>query len=199
MGDLNCSIGSITSDAIGTAGAELEDVGGECLRTLCNDFGMLVPSTSYIFHHGEHWTHCNAQGSRHRLDYFLIPGDCGPAVKKSFIDDGIDVLNGDRDHRVLALEVGVTAQTNKNNVVLKKPLYDRDAARKAKPSSGSNMFKDLPSCPWELDVNCHWSLIRDHLQTNLARVFPLKKRQERQLYFSQTTWNLVCYRKDLRQ
>lgn len=199
MGDLNCSIGSVLSDAIGEAGSEIEDEGGECLRELCNDFQFALPCTSDVLHCGEHWTHQSVQGTRARLDYIVTPADCISAIKSSYIDDEIDVLNGDRDHRVVALEVGIIETDGMKFGTVRKPLYDREAASRAKRQGRSSLLEDLPLCDWNADVNKHWSIVRDHLQVALSRSFPKQKRQKRQLYFSQKAWDLVCYRKELRQ
>ena len=199
MGDLNCSIGSVLSNAIGEAGSEIEDEGGECLRELCNDFQFALPCTSDVLHCGEHWTHQSVQGTRARLDYIVTPADCISATKSSYIDDEIDVLNGDRDHRVVALEVGIIETNGMKFGTARKPLYDREAASRAKRQGRSSLLEDLPLCDWNADVNKHWSIVRDHLQVALSRSFPKQKRQKRQLYFSQKAWDLVCYRKELRQ
>ena len=41
--------------------------------------------------------------------------------------------------------------------------------------------------------------MRDFMQNEASVWFPKPKRQQRQLYFDDATWNLVCTRKDLRQ
>ena len=176
MGDLNCSIGSVLSDAIGEAGSEIEDEGGECLRELCNDFQFALPCTSDVLHCGEHWTHQSVQGTRARLDYIVTPADCISAIKSSYIDDEIDVLNGDRDHRVVALEVGIIETDGMKFGTVRKPLYDREAASRAKRQGRSSLLEDLPLCDWNADVNKHWSIVRGPFASRFEQIhFPNRK------------------------
>ena len=57
----------------------------------------------------------------------------------------------------------------------------------------------IPTVPWSVDVNDHWHLARDALQTQAKMAFPFEKRVRRQQYFDQDAWNAMCHRKALRQ
>eukprot|EP00438_Fugacium_kawagutii_P006271 Skav222658 [mRNA] locus=scaffold997:252657:260438:+ [translate_table: standard] len=74
-------------------------------------------------------------------------------------------------------------------------LYDRDMAVDACHDIPT-LLESVPSFDWNVDVNRHWALLRDQLQTQAVRWFPRKRRQRRQLYFSTPCWNLVCDHKD---
>eukprot|EP00435_Cladocopium_sp_Y103_P021751 s2648_g5.t1 len=198
MGDLNCRVGSVTTEQIGTAGADLEDLAGTHFRELCSEYKLLVPSTWDNFHSSQHSTFTSSRGTSSRLDFIAISEHCAEAICDSFVDATIDLLNGDRDHNVLILELALIEQPAKENAFTRKPLYNRDEARRVKASRESPLI-GLHECPWELDVNEHWSLMRDHLQNEVKQLFPLMKRQKRQLYFSERAWTLVCQRKELRQ
>eukprot|EP00435_Cladocopium_sp_Y103_P039621 s1783_g10.t1 len=199
LGDFNCKLGSVTSQASGTAGADLEDVGGALFRERCQDFDFIIPSTMDMYHHGSHWTFRSPLGHTSRLDFIALSAHCAEAIFATYVDEDIDVLNGDRDHRVLAIELSVKASAPSTSMKMRKPLYDRDAARNAMKAGSGNLLLDFEQCPWSDDVNFHWSKLRDHMQLQASAHFPKGKRQKRQLYFSQQAWDLVCYRKDLRQ
>ena len=51
---------------------------------------------------------------------------------------------------------------------------------------------------WSLDVNQHWTVLRQHMQVKAGKYFPKQKRKQRQLYFQPNTWQLLCDRRDLR-
>ena len=105
MGDLNCRVGSVESDLIDTVGADLEDFAGEKLRELCHEFRLFIPATMTDLHVGQTWTHLNAQGTGHRLDYIVVTETCRAGVLESWVDYDINVLNGDRDHHAVAVSV----------------------------------------------------------------------------------------------
>ncbi|CAL1161389.1 unnamed protein product [Cladocopium goreaui] len=199
LGDFNCKIGSINTDAIGSAGADLEDFAGSRLRRCCEQFDLAIPSTWDTLHQGEHWTFCGSRGSKSRLDYIAVSNEQMNAVVASYVHDGIDVLNGDRDHRVLVLELGLVTSFQHDHMRIRKPLYNRKKARSNKLTGHSSMLHSFPLCSWRQDVNDHWSNLRDYVQDKAASEFPKGKRQQRQLYFSPAAWDMVCRRKDLRQ
>ena len=121
------------------------------------------------------------------------------AVVASYVHDGIDVLNGDRDHRALVLELGLVTSFQHDHMKIRKPLYNRKKARSNKLTGHSGMLHSFPLCSWKQDVNDHWSNLRNYVQDKAAHEFPKGKRQQRQLYFSPAAWDMVCRRKDLRQ
>ena len=90
-------------------------------------------------------------------------------------------------------------RSESTNGMQRMPLYDRDKARENKKAKTLDLMSLIPACAWSLDVNNHWSHIRDAFQNLASKHFPKAKRKKRQLYFSEKRWDLVCHRKDLRQ
>ena len=199
MGDFNCKIGSVTSDGIGDLDAAFEDVGGECFRNLCTKYGLLVPSTWSEFHHGPSDTFFGPRGSASRLDYIAVDHRCQSGIQQTYIDMEMDLFNGDRDHHPLVLDMALQFTKGRHVGFAKRPLYDRHFAKEHKGLPGCDLLSHMPIQEWHLDVNEHWSHLRDFMQQEAARWFPKAKRQRRQLYFNEDTWGLVCTRKDLRQ
>ena len=199
MGDLNCSIGTVESDFIGGVGAEFEDFAGSQLRELCQRFRLLVPSTKDGLHVGPSWTHMNVHGTCHRLDYILVAEQCRDGILESKVEYDIDVLNGDKDHKIVKLTMQLKISSGGQTGMKRVPLYDRDEARSFCRREAQSLFANMPFCSWSCDTNEHWSHLREHAQSECVRWFPRKKRTQRQLYFSKHAWNMLCHRKDLRQ
>ena len=199
LGDLYCRIGSVETDLIGGVGADFEDFAGEKLRELCQDCRLLIPSTMSDFHEGPSWTHVNAHGCQNRLDYIVISEMCREGVLSSWVAHDIDLLNGDKDHKVVVLKMEVTIEAVKGGTVRNAHLYDRDAARACKSKGDYGLLDAMDMCEWDCDTNDHWAGIREHMQTQCVRWFPKQKRVRRQIYFSDQAWSLVCQRKELRQ
>ena len=103
MGDLNCKVGRIPTAGIGTRAADFEDLGGQNLRGICDMLSMNIVNTMGHLHEGTDWTYMNPQGHRSRLDYIVVSDDLINGVRKSYIDDDIDPMNGGIDRRVLVV------------------------------------------------------------------------------------------------
>ena len=199
LGDMNCRLGSVETDLIGGVGAEFEDFAGQCLRELCHKFRLLIPATIADFHSGPTWTHVNAQGTCHRLDYILVSDCCRTAIASSWVDFEIDVLNGDKDHKVVVVAVELEITQGVSCCMKRTPLYDRNRARDHQKHSQDSLISSMPMCHWLCDTNEHWSHLRDHAQKICIQTFPKTKRTPRQLYFTKKVWNALCHRKELRQ
>ena len=198
MGDFNCKIGSVPSNGIGEHAADFEDLGGESFRLLCEQWNLIVPSTWSEFHQGTTCTYQGPKGAKSRIDYIAVDQRCREGIAKSYVDIDIDLLNEDRDHHVLILELTLEFTVKGHQGFLKKGLYDRAAVRASK-DNGYDLLSYMPEQHWNLDVNEHWCNMRNFMQKEAAYWFPKQKRHQRQLYFNQETWDLVCIRKDLRQ
>lgn len=199
LGDMNCSVGSVESEAIGTVDWDFEDVGGEHFRETCDALQLFVPSTFEQFHSGASDTFKSCNGRTSRLDYIAVSKNCRDCISSSFVNREIDLLNGDFDHNALCLQLHVSCGPNMMPALQRRQLYDRKAAKGAKLAGASSFVEDAPSCPWSSDINTHWNEIREHVQEKATLAFPCQKRSQRQRYFSAQAWNLLCYRKDLRK
>ena len=199
LGDMNCKIGSIVTEGIGEHGADIEDLGGTNFREFCEANQLIVPSTFDQWHQGPSDTFVSAHNTKSRLDYIAVSSACQAGVVQSYVDSTIDLMNGDRDHRPVILVIEIQHKQNEVGRMRKRNIYDRKAARQAKDQAGCSLLDTFPLQPWFSDVNEHWSMMRQHMQDGAAKWYPCPKRKQRQLYFSEHTWNLLCDRKDLRQ
>ena len=120
---------------------------------------------------------------------------CESSIIRSFVNEEIDLLTGDVDHKTLILELRLLCGNPTERSFKRKPLYDRVAAQTAKQQGHISMTEEMPWCPWETDVNTHWGFLRDHIQQKVVHTFPCKKRIARQQYFSSHAWDLLCQRK----
>ena len=198
LGDLNAKIGSVVVDGIGALAPDFEDAGGTCLRNLLQDFDLAIPSTMEDFHPGQTWTFKGTVGQRTRVDYIVISMECLPSVVLSWVDSDLDMLNGDRDHCVVALQMTLTIKGTDQRLFERISKYDRKAACNHLLSSSQDTKFVIPDTDWNVGVHEHWANLRDHFQEKAVTCFPKMKRQQRQLYFSERAWSTVCQRRDVR-
>ena len=103
LGDCNGRVGSVSSENVGDHAADIEDEAGTLFRQMCEKHDWIVPSTHAMFHVGQSDTFIAPRGHRSRLDYIAVSADCSNGIDKSWVDQEIDLLNRDADHRVVAL------------------------------------------------------------------------------------------------
>ena len=198
LGDCNAKVGSVMAECVGTFAPDFEDLAGTCLREMCEDLQLIIPSTMECYHTGESATFSTPLGNSSRIDYIAVSTCCQPGIVSSSVDEQIDLLNGERDHKVLQLHLQLGHVRQKQGMT-RMPLYDRDAARGQQHKDQESVIRQLPSVEWATDPNQHWSLFRDCLQQRCSKQYPRIKRKKRQLYLNEQVWALVCDRKDLRQ
>ena len=97
----------------------------------------MVPSTFIDCHVGSSSTFVSAHGFDGRLDFIAIDHICGEGIGRSWVNDDIDFLNGDRDHKVLCQEVGLRIGTSQQQGARRVPLYDRSTARQDPDKKGA--------------------------------------------------------------
>lgn len=162
---------------------------------MCERHSWIVPSTFDAYHVGSSDTYVAPRGQLSRLDYIAVSACCQPGIDRSWIDHDIDLMNGDHDHRVLALQMSLVLQRQTSDHIKKVARYDRAAAAVSEHHSQVH----IPQLDWGVEVNQHWAHIRDSVRQQCQVLYPKPKRVKRQLYFSQQAWDQLCHRKDLRQ
>ena len=197
MGDINGKIGCLESNSVGSFAADMEDVGGQCFHRLCDTFNWIVPATFAKWHQGASTTFVSALGHETRLDFIAVDEFFEEGIQSSYVDDSIDLLNGDMDHRVVVLELTFVPQGTRREGYKRKHWYDRNRA-KAHCKHECQALTQLNAIAWDKATTEHWDIMRDHLQFTMSKLFPCRKRQKSQLYFNEESWSLVCQRKDIR-
>ena len=198
LGDFNCRIGSVVTHAVSDLDADVEDVGGQFFREICEDWSLIVPSTFHEYHHGTSRTYTGTRGQKTRNDFIAVPCECEQGIEKSYVDETIDLLNGDHDHDAIAVELSMVWKQQEKRRAHKALTYNRQAARNLKHARNS---QDIiaPAVQWKVDVDEHWDKIRDSFHSYAKQNFAKPKRQKRQLYMSEHTWQILEDKKDNRQ
>ena len=197
-GDMNCRLGSICDAHIGDSDADFEDVGGKEFHQTCRQHDLMVVNTFGHLHRGTGWTYTSPLGHRSRVDYVAVSRTIDEGIKESKVHEDIDLMNGDQDHHVVGVHLQVERSSKGQPRLIRRQMYDRDRAREDKRLHTGKIMHDLPAIPWDVDVNVHWSILRDELQQRACKTYPQQKRKQRQQYFSPTCWRLLCQRKELR-
>eukprot|EP00435_Cladocopium_sp_Y103_P043087 s478_g12.t1 len=120
LGDCNAHVGSVECTAIGSCHADIEDRAGTLLRQLCEKHGLVIPSTHEHYHEGCGHTYQGPKGHRSRIDFIAISDMCAPGIQQSFVDYDIDLMNGDKDHYAVRLNVQLVFTSGKADQVFRR-------------------------------------------------------------------------------
>ena len=198
IGDANAKIGAVTSSAIGDLSPDFEDQAGEMLREVCSKWALVIPSTFGEWHYGATATFASTRGGHSRVDYIAVPDAWRNGVTASWVDDDFDLLNGDFDHKVIAVSLTLQVTARGHKIGGRRPVYDRGYARTPEGKRQlAEIYDCIPVVEWQADVNDHWALMRSAVVNQCQQLFPKTKRTKRQLYLSDQAWDIVCQRKDL--
>ena len=196
LGDFNAHIGAVETSGIGNHQWNSENLAGSYFREVVEDLRLLVPSTLSQYHVGGSMTFRSASGGCTRVDYIVVPEAWETGIKQSYVDIDFDLLSGDFDHFLVALEMEMNIVPVSEVYRPRRPVYDRQAAVD-NPLLLRQMLQTIPHVAWGIGVDQHWEVIERHCTRFVKKHFPLQKRHVRQTYFSSTTWNLLTSRKDV--
>ena len=144
LGDFNCKVGNTPSQTIGDHASDVEDEGGARFRQLCEKHDLLVPATFSQRHQGPTGTYTGPKGARSRIDYIAVSQSCQEGIERSYVDQEIDILNGERDHRPLLTEIGIKRSQSRVGRMVRQDIYSRRCARSAKMCEPHNFISNLP-------------------------------------------------------
>ena len=146
------------------------------LREHAAYFGLIGPSTFSCWHKGSihTWSHPNGSAEA-RLDYVLIPLGWQLGVWDSFVDRDFHIPRSFQDHSCAALRMSWTAiQTSKQT---KQSGIDADSmTTKEGREKLETIWKNLPTPNWGMNATHHAHVITMHLQQELRKAFPRKKK-----------------------
>ena len=171
MGDCNAHAGSVETSGISSHGWELDNFAGEHLRSLIENHDMILPATHSHLHSGPSSTFRSASGGQSRVDYIGVPLSWTAGIRSSVVDCDFDLLSGDFDHFVVALDLEFSVVPSSGVSRPRRALYDRKKARDS-PDLLKRMIVTMPYVPWGVGIDSHWEALEKHCATFLKKWFP---------------------------
>ena len=199
LGDMNARIGSVLSEAVQQQGAELENTTGQMLHNLMLDCQLWAPSTFPQHHQGPDETWTSSEGIKARLDFVLLPDTWKLFNIQSYIQQEVDLCTVRDDHEVVCVKVTMSIQHSTANKTHKITLDPKKYADEASKQKFRQYLCQPPPVPWETGVGLHTEIVTEWLQQGALACFPKSRRQPKQRYVSDTTWQIISIRKLLKQ
>ena len=127
-----------------------------------------------------------------RLDYVAIPTSWAALPGTSCTLPDLDLGHSSVDHVAVFLQAWVPPSAVPTDHVRRQVAFDGRAKLR-------EVCERAPLLPWSWDASAHYSVLQEHLCSELARAFPPRPRRRSKSFLSDSTWLLKDYRSWLRR
>ena len=162
---------------------------------------LWVPSTFLGTHEGPSDTWFSPGFAKpSRLDYVAVPTSWAalPGASRTLPD--LDLGHSSVDHVAVFLQAWVPPRAVPTDHVRRQVAFDTAAmATPAGRAKLREVCERAPLLPWSWDASAHYSVLQEHLCSELARAFPPRPRKRSKSFLSDSTWLLKDYRSWLRK
>ena len=188
--DANAHFGEEADRYVGPHGLEDHtNLNGQRFLQTLTKFQLYLPSTFDGQHEGHTWTWRHpANGSTARCDYIGVPLLWNQSNVKTWPCHTLDCGHALFDHVPLYLQADISFA--KSIRKQRAHRFDREEVWKATPEKLRAVFDNLPTIPWECDLDQHALFAAQQVQERLVQAFPLQKSKPWRQYLSSPTWDL---------
>ena len=174
MCDSNGRLGSTTSCAVGSFGAETETMRGAAFHDWLVAHCLFAPQTHAETHVGAHPTWTHSEGSQGRLDFVCLSDNVPFDNVRTWVSDDIDLSIARPDHQCVCADVWL-------------PMLQFDPVHADAMPELEN-----PSFSWTSDVHTHAAQLQMHLKLSLQTP---STRCLRKKHLSDETFELIVHTK----
>ena len=189
LADANGRVGSVPSAAVGNAGQEKENDGGQRMRALCEHFHLSL--YNYFFNAGFTWM--STRGTQHQVDY--IAGDSVDLgnISKCFVDHHVDIsLNDSIDHFPVLVRQTFEPRKPSDDIAKMRPFH----INKCNLSDGTRVESFTQSMwayapPNGANVDEHLEHLNGYVRSSAMKCFGPPTPQPRKAWISPETWSII--------
>ena len=199
--DANAHVGSCLSTSISDHGQEAETVASEIFHDWLLQQGLWLPSTWNTIHKGDTYTYVTTTGQHfHRLDYVGLSHNWPIDSIITEVDYEFDGSLARCDHLPLTctFTTTITPPLRMNPARRQPAPFDRQGCTsmiRAHPE----LLDGLPKIAWKVDVHKHATGIATATSGQLQKVMPKTTKQARKRHLNELTWNVLLWKRRLRQ
>ena len=202
-GDMNASLGSITSRHVGPVAPEDEDTAGEYLHRLSKTYNLCFPSTMDHCHTGPSHTYVQKNGGQLcRPDFVAVPIDWTAGNVSSYTAPDIHAAHSTPDHIAAFVQARATFRAPQVRTRLSRRILPIEAlTHPSNRDAITQVLREVPVVNWNVSVHAHAAILTRHVQDGLAKVSQHAQRRPHHPYLSDATWELqgrvACLRRAL--
>ena len=190
-GDMNASLGSVTSPLVSDWAPETEDAAGAHLHALLKACECWLPCTFAEVQQGPTTTYRQKRNLRWcRPDFVAIPSDWATAVR-AWTEPSVHVACSGIDHIATCVSAGPILALPGTFAPRARPRLDpqlfTDPARR---EVILGVLKSSPPVSWQVSAHAHAAIVVDHIQQSLAKICKRGKGRPTHVYLTDATWQL---------
>ena len=159
---------------------------------------LFLPATFEHIHIGKAATWTSRADVGHRIDHIAVPMAWKPDPMCTRVCIELDTMADGTDHEPLTLEVRRVAPADDNYCQRRRIPYDR--GKLADPARAADFLKqvrELTPIPWEWDADSHLTHINTKVTELLCEHFPKTSTPPRSPWITDTTWDLLAWRRSV--
>ena len=191
-GDLNASLGGVTSAHVGGVSAEDEDLPESWVHDIARRFGLFLPATFADCHSGQSYTYTHKNGGHQcRPDFLLLPTAWACGRISSWCEPAIQAGHSTPDHVAACADVHFSSLWGPAELKLsKRKIRAVDICAPENQTAITELLRCVPRVPWTVSVHAHAAIITKHVQDGLQRVAGPQAARPHHTYLTNDTWAL---------
>ena len=192
--DSNARVGSRPTEAIGEHQAEKHNGKSQYFCDFVHASGLFLSGTFATWHIGDGGTWMHHTQKWIRNDYIGLPARWTYSAGVSQVLNDVDASLLRDDHRAVAVTFQAPALCKRPVVLTKMPKYTDDQFQHV----DWNHFCENTCLPWTMDVHTHAAELQKSLVNLAAKGHRPRRRPFKSTMSEDTTWQLVCEKKECR-
>ena len=191
-GDLNASLGGITSDHVGCVVPEDEDLPGSWVHEIAKRYVLFAPATFPACHSGQSYTYTQKNGGHHcRPDFVLVPLEWANGQVASWCEPAIHAGHSTLDHVAACVSIKFRSFWGPGErKTSRRKIRPEDICAPENHAAIEQVLKSVPQVPWEVSVHAHAAIMTRHVQAGLQRIARPRAARPHHAYLTDDTWQL---------
>ena len=190
-GDMNASLGSVSSPFVSDHGAEAEDVPGEALHAILNEFEVLLPATHAHLHSGPHHTYVQKRGQRLcRPDFIGVPPGWAGSESASFLVPDINAGHSCPDHIAAVFDAVFSCAPASPSDPSKGRRFRLCSLSDAGMDKVEQAIRGFPAPSWDISAHAHAAALTNCVQVALEAAVSKKPARPYRPYLQPESWTL---------
>ncbi|CAE7807351.1 unnamed protein product [Symbiodinium sp. CCMP2592] len=191
-GDMNASVGSVPTAAIGDHDPDQQDESGAMLASFLAAQQLWLPCTFSFCHSGPSGTYMQKRnGAMSRIDFIACPDAWKSGNISTWTDSTLHAGQTSIDHVATCCQLDLPLNLSGKPGHRSKRRFDGRAMLTPKGREAvEGILQHAPQIPWSANPHAHAATLVSYLQDALATAFPLQPGRRHRPYLSDSTWAL---------
>ncbi|CAE7562302.1 unnamed protein product [Symbiodinium sp. CCMP2592] len=191
-GDMNASVGSVLSAAVGDHAADAQDDSGALFASFLCSQQLWLPCTFSCCHSGPSGTYIQKRnGALTRIDFVACPTVWQNGRVRTWTDSTLHAGQAYVDHIATCCQIDLSINLRGPTRSVRQRRFDGRAMLTPQGRAAvERVFQHAPLIPWDASPHAHAATLVKYLQDALSTAFPPCQRRRHRSYLTDDTWAL---------